>query len=170
MESVANEMRQYLEMLKEGFNPSSPADLQALLYLVYFEYNTLGQRDPAFIMEIKKLIELIKDAESGNMNNCGDPRHEEFPRDCGCPAPFDGPMGPGFDGPGPRDFGPMGGPENGPRGPMGPEFGPMGPRPDEHSPVRKFMHFGARRLFLDDNNRMPPKDIFGFGPEDGPHR
>lgn len=173
MESVVNEMRQYLEVLKEGFNPSSVSDLQALLFLVYFEYNALGQQDPIFIQEIKGLIERVKEAESHNRND-NRPPHDEPPCDCGCPTPFEGPRGP--------EFGPMGpmGPEFGPRGPMGPEFGPRGPEfgpmgpgfegpqhPDAHNPVHKFMQFGMRRLFFDDNNRMHPRDIFGFGPEEG---
>ena len=32
------EMIEYAEVLKEGFNPSSVEDLHALLYLIYYDY------------------------------------------------------------------------------------------------------------------------------------
>ena len=75
------EMIEYAEVLKEGFNPSSVEDLHALLYLIYYDYKYCEFGDKIFSENLMALIERCKEVQ---------PQEPIVAEPCGCcppPAP-----------------------------------------------------------------------------------
>ena len=96
MESVPNvEMIQYLNLLEEGFNPSSLEDLHALLFLIYYDYKYANFSDPIFSQNLMRLIEQCKigDPQAAQLQNngCNCP---PIDNGCGCENMRDMPSGP----------------------------------------------------------------------------
>lgn len=124
MESVLNsEMIQYLNLLEEGFNPSSMEDLYALLYLIYYDYEYAKFSDPIFSRNLMNLVEQCKIAGCQTPHPQGDI--------CNCPPPIN----------------------NGQFQDNCNQNQNMGPIPHYERSALDFVQFGVQRLFYDGNKR-----------------
>lgn len=76
IENQKEELRQYLDVVEQQFNPSDPLTLQAVLYLFYSNYTVMQNTDEIFTNKLLKLVEQcnqpkeVEQTESLKNNGC----------------------------------------------------------------------------------------------------